>query len=76
MIRRHLMALRLALMLGDGVATVLVFLLVSLVRFGDGEAQPSSGSDLRIDVRLAAALFGDFKILVRTVPAVVGRTGK
>jgi hypothetical protein len=38
--------------------------------------QPSSGSDLRIDVRLAAALFGDFKILVRTVPAVVGRTGK
>jgi len=75
MIRRHLMALRLAVMLGDGVATVLVFLLVSLVRFGDGEAG-EFWQRLGIDVLLAAALFGDFKILVRTVPAVVGRTGK
>ena len=57
MIRRHLMALRLALMLGDGVATVLVFLLVSLVRFGDGEAG-EFWQRLGIDVRVAAALFG------------------
>ena len=56
MIRRHLMALRLALMLGDGVVTVLVFLLVSLVRFGDGEAG-EFWQRLGIDVRVAAAMF-------------------
>ena len=57
MIRRHLMALRLALMLGDGVTAVLVFLLVSLVRFGDGEAA-EFWRRLGIDIRVAAILFG------------------
>ncbi len=57
MIRRHLMALRLALMLADGITAVLVFLVVSLVRFGDGEAA-EIWERLGIDIRLAAALFG------------------
>ncbi len=57
MIRRHLMALRLALMLADGVIAVLVFLLVSLVRFGDGEST-EFWRRLGIDIRLAAILFG------------------
>ena len=57
MIRRHLMALRLALMLGDGIIAVLVFLLVSLVRFGDGEAG-EFWRRLGIDIRVAAILFG------------------
>lgn len=57
MIRRHLMALRLALMLGDWVAAVLVFLLVSLVRFGDGEAS-EFWRRLGIDIRQAAVVFG------------------
>ena len=57
MIRRHLMALRLALMLGDGVVAALLVLLVSLVRFGDGEAS-EFWRRLGIDIRLAAALFG------------------
>ena len=57
MIRRHLMALRLALMLGDGIIAVLVFLFVSLVRFGDGEAG-EFWRRLGIDIRVAAILFG------------------
>ena len=57
MIRRHLMALRLALMLGDWVVAVLLVLLISLVRFGDGEAS-EFWRRLGIDIRLAAALFG------------------
>ncbi len=57
MIRRHLMALRLALMLGDGVTAVLVFLLVSLVRFGDGEST-EFWRRLGIDLRVAATLSG------------------
>lgn len=57
MIRRHLMALRLALMLGDGVTAVLVFLLVSLVRFGDSETA-RFWQHLGIDIRVAAILFG------------------
>lgn len=57
MIRRHLMALRLALMFADGVTAVLVFLLVSLIRFGDGEAA-EFWRRLGIDIRVAAALFG------------------
>lgn len=57
MIRRHLMALRLTLMLGDGVTAVLVFLVVSLVRFGDGEAV-EFWRQLGIDLRVAAIIFG------------------
>jgi exopolysaccharide biosynthesis polyprenyl glycosylphosphotransferase len=57
MIRRHLLALRLALMLGDGLTAVLVFLLVSRVRFGDGEWM-EIWQRLGIDIRVAAILFG------------------
>lgn len=57
MIRRHLMALRLTLMLADGITAVLVFLLASRVRFGDAEAA-EFWRQLGIDIRLAAALFG------------------
>ena len=39
MIRRHMAALRFILMLADGVAAALVLLLVSLVRFGDGDVR-------------------------------------
>ncbi|MDP9468765.1 MAG: sugar transferase [Chloroflexota bacterium] len=57
MIRRHLMALRVALMLGDGVTAALVFLLMSFVRFGKGPfADVWSG--LGIDLRLAAIAWG------------------
>lgn len=55
MIRRHLIALRLALMLGDGVSAALVFLLVSLIRFNDSEG---FWRHLGMDVRVAAILFG------------------
>jgi len=55
-IRRHLMALRLGLMLGDAVSVVFVFLFVSFLRFGDG-----SSADLwervGVDIRLAAVTF-------------------
>ncbi len=57
MIRRHLMALRLALMLGDGATAVLVFLFVSRARFGDGDVA-GLWSRIGIDVRVAAGLFG------------------
>lgn len=57
MIRRHLMALRVALMVGDGVTAALVFLLMSLVRFGKGPFA-RIWSDLGIDIRLAALAFG------------------
>jgi len=56
MIRRHLMALRIALMVGDGVTAVAVFLLVSFVRFGDGDAT-ALWRHLGIDIRLAALMF-------------------
>ena len=45
MIRRHLMVLRLALMVVDALSAALVFALVSLVRFGDGDAAEHLGSD-------------------------------
>ncbi|MBF6558006.1 MAG: sugar transferase [Acidimicrobiales bacterium] len=57
MIRRHLMALRLALMLVDAGTSMLVFLLVSLIRYGDGDSA-DAWRRLGIDIRLAAALFG------------------
>jgi exopolysaccharide biosynthesis polyprenyl glycosylphosphotransferase len=50
------MALRLALMVGDGLSAVLVFLAVSFIRFGEGD--PSQlWRDLGIDIRLAALIF-------------------
>ena len=57
MIRRHLMTLRLALMVGDGIAAALVFLLISVVRFGDG-AWIEFWRRTGIDIRAAALLFG------------------
>jgi len=63
MIRRHLMALRLALMLGDGVTAALVFLLVSFVRFGNS-GWTGIWSRLGIDIRLAAIGFGVLWVIV------------
>ena len=57
MIRRHLMALRLSLMAADGVSATVVFLLASLVRFGDGEWM-EIWQRIGLDIRLVAALFG------------------
>lgn len=56
MIRRHLMALRVALMLGDGLSAVLVFLGVSFLRFRDGDPT-ALWREVGIDIRLAAVLF-------------------
>jgi exopolysaccharide biosynthesis polyprenyl glycosylphosphotransferase len=57
MIRRYLMTLRLALMLGDGVTAALVFLLISFIRFGS-EAGLAFWSRTGVDIRVAAILFG------------------
>ena len=51
------MTLRLALMIGDGLAAALVFLLISRVRFGDG-AWIEFWRRTGIDIRVAAMLFG------------------
>ena len=56
-IRRHLMALRLGLMAVDGATATVVFLLVSIARFGDGEWM-EIWNRLGIEIRLAAVLFG------------------
>jgi exopolysaccharide biosynthesis polyprenyl glycosylphosphotransferase len=57
MIRRHLMALRLALVAADVLTATLVFGFISLVRFGDGDVS-ELWARIGIDVRLAAGLFG------------------
>jgi exopolysaccharide biosynthesis polyprenyl glycosylphosphotransferase len=56
MIRRHLMALRVALMVGDGLTSVLVFLAVSFIRFRDGDPLRFF-LETGIDIRIAALLF-------------------
>lgn len=56
MVRRHLTTLRLVLMLADGVTAGAVFLVVSLLRFGDGESG-DFWRRLGIDIRVAAILF-------------------
>lgn len=56
MIRRHMMALRFGLMLIDAATAVLVFLVVSVLRFGDGDAG-ELWATLGIDIRIAAAIF-------------------
>jgi len=63
MIRRHLMALRVALMLGDGATAVLVFLAASFLRFRDGDPAELWQS-IGIDLRLAALLFAGTWITV------------
>ena len=50
------MALRVALMLGDGLSAVLVFLGVSFLRFRDGDPT-ALWREVGIDIRLAAVLF-------------------
>jgi exopolysaccharide biosynthesis polyprenyl glycosylphosphotransferase len=57
MIRRHLMTLRLALMLGDGITAAFVFLVLSYIRFGS-EAWMAFWTRTGIDLRLAAIIFG------------------
>jgi FlaA1/EpsC-like NDP-sugar epimerase len=49
--------LRLGLMVADGVSAAMVFLLVSIARFGDGEWM-QIWQRLDLDIRLVAALFG------------------
>jgi exopolysaccharide biosynthesis polyprenyl glycosylphosphotransferase len=63
MIRRHLMALRLALMLGDGIIAAVVFLLVSFARFGNS-GWTGIWTRLGIDIRLAALGFGIMWVVV------------
>jgi exopolysaccharide biosynthesis polyprenyl glycosylphosphotransferase len=50
------MALRVALMLGDGLSAVLVFLGISFLRFRDGDPT-ALWREVGIDIRLAAFLF-------------------
>jgi exopolysaccharide biosynthesis polyprenyl glycosylphosphotransferase len=57
MIRRHMMALRIGLMLGDGVTAILVFLGVSVIRFRDGAAAADLWNTLGVDIRVAALIF-------------------
>jgi len=63
MIRRHLMALRVALMLGDGATAVVVFLGASFLRFRDGDPT-ALWQSIGIDIRLAALLFAGTWITV------------
>jgi exopolysaccharide biosynthesis polyprenyl glycosylphosphotransferase len=62
-IRRHLMALRVGLMLGDGVTAILVFLAVSVFRFRDGDAAELWRA-IGIDIRVAAFVFAATWLLV------------
>ena len=55
MTKRHLMTLRILLMLADGVAALLVFLLVSYVRFPEDD--PTAVWSVGIDIPIAATLF-------------------
>ena len=56
MIRRHLMALRVALMIGDGLSAYMVFLGVSILRFRDGDPTVL-WREAGLDIRLAGLLF-------------------
>jgi exopolysaccharide biosynthesis polyprenyl glycosylphosphotransferase len=57
MIRRHLMMLRLLLMVADAISATSIFVLVSLIRFRDSDVAEVWGL-IGIDVRIAALLFG------------------
>jgi exopolysaccharide biosynthesis polyprenyl glycosylphosphotransferase len=57
MIRRHMMALRVGLMVGDAITAILVFLGVSVLRFRDGGAAADLWQLLGIDIRAAALFF-------------------
>src|SRR5688572_28939307 len=57
MIRRHLMALRVGLMLADYVLAVAVFWLVAAVRFSDGGSWRSTGIDQTLSALVFAGLW-------------------
>jgi exopolysaccharide biosynthesis polyprenyl glycosylphosphotransferase len=57
MIRRHLMALRVGLMVGDGLVAAVVFTVASIIRFQDGDAS-YLWSVIGLDPWVAAAIFG------------------
>ena len=56
MIRRHLMMLRVALMVVDALTAALVFVLISVVRFGDGD-RAAPWRQMGIELWVAAAVF-------------------
>jgi exopolysaccharide biosynthesis polyprenyl glycosylphosphotransferase len=56
MIRRHLMMLKVALMVADLASAIVVFLAVSLIRFGDGAV--TALGPFGVDPRIAALAFG------------------
>ena len=57
MIRRHLMTLRVGLMLADYVLAVAVFWLVAAVRFGDGASWRAAGIDQTLGAFVFAGLW-------------------
>ncbi|MDQ4035142.1 MAG: sugar transferase [Chloroflexota bacterium] len=63
MIRRHLMALRIGLMVGDGLSAVAVFLIVSVVRFRDGNPI-ELWRNIGIDISFAALAFAAVWVVV------------
>ena len=72
MIRRHLMVLRLALMVVDALSAALVFALVSLVRFGDGDAAElwrQIGIDIRVGAAVSGSGLGRGAVVPRPLPA-------
>ncbi len=62
MTKRHLMTLRLTLMLADGLSAFAVFMLVSIVRFQDGD--PNAVWSVGIDIPIAASLFAVIWVVV------------
>ncbi len=62
MTKRYLMTLRLMLMLADGLSAFLVFMLVSVVRFQDGDA--NAVWSVGIDIPIAATLFALIWVVV------------
>jgi exopolysaccharide biosynthesis polyprenyl glycosylphosphotransferase len=57
MVRQHITALRLGLMSADGLSAIVLFVLVSIVRFGPDEWQ-SAWNGVGIDGRILAILYG------------------
>ena len=55
MTKRHLMTLRLILMLADGVVAFTVFMVVSLIRFQEGD--PTAVWSVGIDIPIAGTIF-------------------
>jgi exopolysaccharide biosynthesis polyprenyl glycosylphosphotransferase len=62
MTKRHLMTLRLILLLGDALAACLVFVVVSRLRF---DADPNARWNVGLDIGTAAVLFAAMWVLVR-----------